>query len=94
MADETSIKVGVATRDRLNILAAERNTTVRALVEKLAQETLTSAEREQRATEARDYLRKATGSSVTPDMEAAGKALLGRVTERRAGHTAAGGSAA
>jgi hypothetical protein len=96
MADETSIKVGTATRDRLNTLAAERGTTVRALVEVLAEETLTRAEREQRAAEARDYLRRTTGAEVTPAMEAAGRNLLARITadtEQRAAD-AAGSSAA
>lgn len=37
MADETSIKVSAATRDRLALLAAENNTTIRNLVEALAE---------------------------------------------------------
>jgi hypothetical protein len=97
MADETSIKVGIATRDRLNLLAAERGTTVRALVEGLAEETLTAAEREQRADEAREYLQKTTGAKITPTMEAAGRALLNRITAdttKRATDAAAGGNAA
>jgi hypothetical protein len=96
VADETSIKVGIATRDRLNALAAERGTTVRALVEVLAEETPTLAEREQRAADAREYLRRTTGAEVTPAMEAAGRTLLDRIaadTEQRAAD-ATGGSAA
>ena len=97
MADETSIKVGVATRDRLSTLAAERGTTVRALVEGLAEQTLTGAEREQRAAEAREYLHKTTGAKVIPAVEAAGRGLLNRIaadTEKRATDATMGGSAA
>jgi hypothetical protein len=97
MADETSIKVGIATRDRLNVLAAERGTTVRALVEVMAGEALTADEREERAAEARAYLHKTTGTKVTPTMQAAGRALMDRITadtRKRAADAAAGGSAA
>ena len=43
-ADETSIKVSAAARDRLARLAAEHGTTIRSLVEELAQSTPTQAE--------------------------------------------------
>ena len=56
MAD-TTIKVDSAVRDRLAVLAGERGTTIRDLVQHLAEATPTQAERHQRREQALDYVR-------------------------------------
>jgi hypothetical protein len=58
MSDTTTIKVDVRTRDRLNMLAAERGTTVKELVDDFADETLTRQELAARAKAAAAYIRK------------------------------------
>ncbi|MBD2818562.1 hypothetical protein ID867_15405 [Streptomyces parvulus] len=73
-ADETSIKVGTAARDRLAQLAAEHGTTSRNLVEDLAQSTPTQAEYAERA-----ELASALGSAPSPEAEAKARALLERL---------------
>ncbi|MEU3862507.1 hypothetical protein AB0F03_35115 [Streptomyces sp. NPDC028722] len=72
-ADETSIKVSTAARDRLAQLAAEHGTTMRSLVEDLAQGTPTRAEY---AELARTELASALGSAPSPEAEAKARALL------------------
>ncbi|GGX83990.1 hypothetical protein GCM10010358_42730 [Streptomyces minutiscleroticus] len=76
MADETSIKVGVATRDRLAVLAAERGTTIRRLVEELAAARPTRAEYEERATQARAELASLLGTAPGEEAEARARGLL------------------
>ncbi|MFQ6144432.1 hypothetical protein ACLMNJ_15335 [Streptomyces seoulensis] len=78
-ADETSIKVGTAARDRLAQLAAEHGTTIRNLVENLAQSTPTKAEYAERAELARSELASALGSTPSPEAEAKARALLERL---------------
>ncbi|MET8786142.1 hypothetical protein [Streptomyces sp. NPDC004589] len=78
-ADETSIKVSVAARDRLAQLAAEHGTTIRGLVEDLAQGTPTQAEYVERAELARAELASALGSAPSPEAEAKARALLQRL---------------
>ncbi|MBL1109787.1 hypothetical protein JK361_35345 [Streptomyces sp. 5-8] len=78
-ADETSIKVSTAARDRLAQLAAEHGTTIRGLVEDLAQGTPTQAEYAERAELARAELASALGSAPSPEAEAKAKALLERL---------------
>ncbi|WP_369199015.1 hypothetical protein [Streptomyces djakartensis] len=78
-ADETSIKVSTAARDRLAQLAAEHGTTIRSLVEDLAQSTPTQAEYSERAELARTELASALGSAPSPEAEAKAKALLERL---------------
>ncbi|MGI3197962.1 hypothetical protein ACRJ4W_03365 [Streptomyces sp. GLT-R25] len=75
-ADETSIKVSVTARDRLAQLAAEHGTTIRSLVEDLAQGTLTRAEYAERAELARAELASALGSVPSPEAEHKARALL------------------
>jgi len=82
MADETSIKVSKATRERLSILAAERGTTLRDLVERLAESTPTEAELEARATAAQRYLREQMGVEVTPAALNASARLRAAIAER------------
>ncbi|MGW4034604.1 hypothetical protein ACWEFL_35805 [Streptomyces sp. NPDC004838] len=79
MADETSIKVSAAARDRLAQLAAEHGTTIRNLVEELAQGTPTRAEYAERAELARSELAAALGSAPSPEAEATARALLERL---------------
>ncbi|MGW4623064.1 hypothetical protein [Streptomyces sp. NPDC004592] len=78
-ADETSIKVSVAARDRLAQLAAEHGTTIRSLVEGLAHSTPTQAEYVERAELARAELASALGSAPSPEAEAKARALLQRL---------------
>ncbi|MDI3101928.1 hypothetical protein QJ054_33370 [Streptomyces sp. AN-3] len=78
-ADETSIKVGTAARDRLAQLAAEHGTTIRNLVEDLALSTPTQAEYAERAELARSELASALGSAPSPEAEAKARALLERL---------------
>ncbi|MCM2517895.1 hypothetical protein ACWEQ5_32765 [Streptomyces griseoincarnatus] len=78
-ADETSIKVSAAARDRLARLAAEHGTTIRSLVEELAQGTPTQAEYAERAELARAELASALGSAPSPEAEAKARALLERL---------------
>ncbi|MBC7272254.1 hypothetical protein OOK44_35285 [Streptomyces cellulosae] len=77
--DETSIKVSATTRDRLSLLAAEHGTTIRNLVEELAQATPTQAEYAERAAFARAELASALGSPPSPEAEARARGLLERL---------------
>lgn len=78
-ADETSIKVSSAARDRPAQLAAEQGTTIRSLVEELARSTPTQAEYAERAELARAELASALGSAPSPEAEAKARALLERL---------------
>ncbi|MET8647656.1 hypothetical protein [Streptomyces sp. NPDC004675] len=78
-ADETSIKVSTAARDRLAQLAAEHGTTIRSLVEDLAQGTPTQAEYAERAELARAELASALGHAPSPEAESKARALLERL---------------
>ncbi|GGJ72257.1 hypothetical protein GCM10010121_098560 [Streptomyces brasiliensis] len=71
--------MSAAARDRLAQLAAEHGTTIRALVEDLAQGTPTRAEYAERADLARAELASALGSAPSPEAEAKAKALLERL---------------
>ncbi|MFF8572740.1 hypothetical protein ACF07F_25040 [Streptomyces sp. NPDC015237] len=75
-ADEASIKVSVGARDRLAQLAAERGTTMRSLVEDLAQGTVTRAEY---AELARGELAFALGRAPGPEAEDKARSLLERL---------------
>ncbi|MFP3987918.1 hypothetical protein U9R90_10520 [Streptomyces sp. E11-3] len=63
MAD-TTIKVTDDVRDRLRILADERGTSVRSLVERLATELPTDAERAERTARGLAYIR----ANLCPDL--------------------------
>jgi len=82
MADETSIKVSAATRERLAALAAERGTTIRGLVDELARSEPTRAELQERAAQARAELAAALGAAPSPQAEAKARALLERLGAR------------
>ncbi|TDU67126.1 hypothetical protein [Streptomyces sp. KS 21] len=79
MADETSIKVSAATRDRLALLAAENNTTIRNLVEALAESRPTQSEFEERAAQARAELASIMGTVPSAEAEAKARGLLERL---------------
>ncbi|MFD3876085.1 hypothetical protein [Streptomyces sp. NPDC058623] len=79
MADETSIKVSAATRDRLAVLAAENNTTIRNMVEALAEGRPTQSEFEERAAQARDELASILGTVPSPEAETKARGLLERL---------------
>ncbi|MGK7235767.1 hypothetical protein [Streptomyces hygroscopicus] len=68
-----------AARDRLAQLAAEHGTTIRSLVEDLAQGTPTQAEYAERAELARIELASDLGSAPSPEAEAKARALLERL---------------
>ncbi|MEU1569423.1 hypothetical protein ABZ504_55950 [Streptomyces mirabilis] len=78
-ADETSIKVSSATRDRLSVLAAEHGTTIRSFVEDLAQGAPTQAEFAERAELARAELASVLGHAPSPEAETKARALLERL---------------
>ncbi|MFD0055107.1 hypothetical protein ACFVHR_15385 [Streptomyces sp. NPDC127168] len=78
-ADEASIKVSVAARDRLAQLAAERGTTMRSLVEDLAQGAVTRAEYAERDELARGELAFALGRVPSPEAEDKARRLLERL---------------
>jgi hypothetical protein len=82
MADETSIKVSKAARERLSILAVERGTTMKELVEDLAQRTPTEAELAARAAAAQRYLSERMGIEVTEEALAASAHLRAAIAER------------
>ncbi|MEU1710903.1 hypothetical protein ABZ478_37350 [Streptomyces sp. NPDC005706] len=63
----------------LTQLAAEHGTTIRSLVEDLAQSTPTQTEYAERAELARAELASALGSAPSPEAEAKAKALLERL---------------
>jgi hypothetical protein len=88
-ADETSIKVSTAARDRLAQLAAEHGTTIRHLVEDLAQSTPTQAEYAERAELARAELAAALGTATSEEAEAKARALLQRLGAASQGPRAA-----
>ncbi|MFB6986130.1 hypothetical protein [Streptomyces sp. NPDC056304] len=83
MADETSIKVSAATRDRLSALAAEHGTTIRQLVEELAEGRPTRAEYTERAEQARAELASALGAAPSEQAEAKARGLLERLGARQ-----------
>jgi hypothetical protein len=88
-ADETSIKVSTAARDRLAQLAAEHGTTIRSLVEDLAHSTPTEAEYAERAELARAELASALGTAPSEEAEAKARALLQRLGAAAQGPRAA-----
>lgn len=66
MAD-TTIKITDEVRDRLRTLAEERGTSVRNLVERLAAETATEAERTERTARGLAYVRANLCRDLTDD---------------------------
>ncbi|MFF3728379.1 hypothetical protein ACFYYM_39165 [Streptomyces erythrochromogenes] len=83
MADETSIKVSAATRDRLAALASEQGTTIRQLVEELAEGQPTKAEYAERAEQARAELASVLGTLPSEEAEAKARGLLERLGARQ-----------
>ncbi|MFD5888681.1 hypothetical protein ACFWHQ_22200 [Streptomyces sp. NPDC060334] len=79
MADETSIKVSAATRDRLAALASEQGTTIRQLVEELAETRPTQAEYAERTEQARAELASILGILPSEEAEAKARGLLERL---------------
>ncbi|MFJ6054723.1 hypothetical protein [Streptomyces sp. NPDC092307] len=83
MADETSIKVSAATRDRLAALATEQGTTIRQLVEELAEGRPTRTEYAERAEQARAELASVLGTVPSEEAEAKARGLLERLGARQ-----------
>ncbi len=84
MSKPTSIKTTEAVRDRLRTLAAERGMTITELVEDLAAQELTDAEREQRAIEAAREL----GVEYTTHVQQAGKDAWEKIRAHQGGAAA------
>lgn len=84
MADDTSIKISKSVRARLMVLAAQRGTTMRELVEQMTRETPTHEELAARAQEARRYLREQMGIEVTEEALAASARLREAISARSA----------
>jgi hypothetical protein len=82
--DDTSIKISKAARERLSTLAAERGTTMRELVERMAGDLPTESELAERAERARTYLSEHMGIEVTDDALAASAALRTVIAGRSA----------
>ncbi|MEU1456195.1 hypothetical protein [Streptomyces avermitilis] len=83
MADETSIKVSAAARDRLATLAAEQGTTIRQLVEELAEGRPTQAEYTERTEQARAELASLLGTAPSEEAEIKARGLLERLGARQ-----------
>jgi hypothetical protein len=84
MSYDTSIKISKAARERLVLLAAQRGTTMRELVERMTMETPTQEELAARAEEASRYLRERMGINVTEDALTASARLREAIAERSA----------
>lgn len=79
---DTSIKVSRQTRERLARLAAERNTTLKDVVEEMAAATPTAAELAERERRARAVLAEFFGVEVT-ESELAASARLRKIIAGR-----------
>ncbi|MGW2956322.1 hypothetical protein [Streptomyces eurythermus] len=84
MSKPTSIKTSEEVRDRLRILADERNTTITELLEELAARELTVAEREQRAAQAAREL----GIEYTEQVQKAGQDAWAKIRAHQGGTAA------
>ncbi|MFK4149649.1 hypothetical protein [Streptomyces sp. NPDC004065] len=73
---DTSIKTTKAVRDRLKALAGERGTTMNELLAELVARELTEEEKEQRAQQALEEIRRTTGVSVSDEARARARAFL------------------
>ncbi|MFJ6053702.1 hypothetical protein [Streptomyces sp. NPDC092307] len=94
MADETSIKISSAARDRLALLAAEKNTTIRNLVEALTESQPAPSGFEKRAAQARAELASILGTVLSPEAKAHVLLEPLGVSQYPAAHSAAGTAAA
>lgn len=83
MDEDTSIKVSKDTRARLARLAAERNTTLRGLVEDLASATPTAEELAERQESARRVLAQHFGVTVGERELSASARLRQLITDRQ-----------
>jgi hypothetical protein len=82
--DDTSIKISKAARERLILLAAQRGTTMRELVERMTREMPTQEELAARAEKASRYLRDRMGIEVTEEALTASARLREAIAERSA----------
>ena len=73
---DTSIKTTKDVRDRLKVLASERGTTMNDLLAELVGRELTAEEKEQRAQQALDEVRQATGVTVSDEARGRARAFL------------------
>jgi predicted DNA-binding protein len=87
MGDQgTSIKTTKDVRDRLKRLAGERGTTMNDLLAELVARELTEEEKEQRAQQALEEVRRTTGVIVSDDARARARSFLQDLGQE---HTAA-----
>ena len=89
---DTTIKVDSLVRDRLAVLAAERNTTIRALVEQIAADIPTRAEVAQRQADAVAYIREHFIPDFNNDDIAAGEQLWRSLETDAHARTSRGGT--
>lgn len=73
---DTSIKTTKEVRDRLRTLAGERGTTMNDLLAELVAREPTAEEREQRAQQALEEVRQATGVTVSDQARARARSFL------------------
>ncbi|MFI1564525.1 hypothetical protein ACH4ZX_15980 [Streptomyces sp. NPDC020490] len=73
---DTSIKTTKDVRDRLKVLAGERGTTMNDLLAELVARELTEGEKEQRAQQALEEIRRTTGVNVSDEARTRARAFL------------------
>lgn len=89
------IRVPADVRDRLAVVAASRNMSVRALMQEVSERMLTAEEREERAERARAYLAEHFGAEVSDEESAAmGRKVRDFFDGRQAGVKPGEGAAA
>ncbi|TGA84068.1 hypothetical protein E2651_42785 [Streptomyces sp. MZ04] len=92
---EVMIRVPADVRDRLAVVAASRNMSVRALMQEVAERMLTAEERQERAERCRAYLAEHFGAEVTDEESAAvGRKVRDFFDGRQAGPKSGKGTAA
>ncbi|NNN30913.1 hypothetical protein HLK59_11135 [Streptomyces sp. S3(2020)] len=85
---DAMIRVPTEVRDRLAVIAESRGTSIRSLVQELAETTLTSEERHERAERTRAYLSEHFGVDVTDEESAAMRRKLRSAFADRPGSAA------
>ncbi|MGW0733688.1 hypothetical protein [Streptomyces sp. NPDC002851] len=80
---DAMIRVPTEVRDRLAVLAESQGTSIRALVQEFAENTLTVEERRERAEQTRSYLAEHFGVEVTDEESAE----MGRKLREALAHT-------
>ncbi|MFE6690412.1 hypothetical protein ACFVFQ_28580 [Streptomyces sp. NPDC057743] len=82
---DAMIRVSAEVRNRLAVIAESRGTSIRALVQEFAEETLTEEERREQAERTRAYLAEHFGVEVSDDESAAMGARLREAFAQQSG---------